>query len=117
MRTLLILRAGMVQQRRAKTFLADLSLISIVSEGKWWLEHEERKYTRVGRSWWKEVAWLTKSLEPTVQLCKWPLATGNAHGNTFFSILQHACKCCDKTHFVSNGVCKSVSTSSCCVYL
>ncbi|KAJ0517788.1 putative fungal lipase-like domain, alpha/Beta hydrolase [Helianthus annuus] len=33
---------------------------------------------------WKpdlQLAWLTKTLEPALQLCRWPLPTGDAHGN------------------------------------
>ncbi|KAL4588078.1 hypothetical protein LXL04_000957 [Taraxacum kok-saghyz] len=29
--------------------------------------------------WKLELAWLTKALEPALQLCKWPLPTGNTH--------------------------------------
>ncbi|CAH1420160.1 unnamed protein product [Lactuca virosa] len=30
--------------------------------------------------WKPELAWLTKALEPALQLCRWPLPTGNAQG-------------------------------------
>ncbi|KAI3676456.1 hypothetical protein L1987_86065 [Smallanthus sonchifolius] len=31
--------------------------------------------------WKPELAWLTKTLEPALQLCRWPLPAGNADGN------------------------------------
>lgn len=31
--------------------------------------------------WKLELAWFTKALEPALQLCKWPLPTGNGHAN------------------------------------
>lgn len=31
--------------------------------------------------WKLELDWLTKALEPALQLCRWPLPTGNADGN------------------------------------
>ncbi|XP_076933975.1 uncharacterized protein LOC143600069 [Bidens hawaiensis] len=45
-----------------------------------------RKYTSdedvaANNKWKPELAWLTKSLEPALQLCRWPLPTGDAYGN------------------------------------
>ncbi|KAL7599656.1 hypothetical protein Lser_V15G27122 [Lactuca serriola] len=34
----------------------------------------------ISNKWKPELAWLTKALEPALQLCRWPLPTGNAQG-------------------------------------
>ncbi|KAK9069008.1 hypothetical protein SSX86_013124 [Deinandra increscens subsp. villosa] len=34
------------------------------------------------KKWKPELAWLTKTLEPALQLCRWPLPTGDAHGSS-----------------------------------